>query len=186
MGNTISKHSVPQISVATKSIPTLSESKTCSIKGCDKQHHAKGLCSAHYHRLERYGDPRIDKVSFVEQQKRIERLVTEVGQLKEDAHQAEQRGYRKGTEEAIANLKKEYRNGYEAGRLKGKGEQSQNHTEYNAGYNAGYQEGLAQGRNQGTINGDTWFKRSQFYESENKRLKALIGKAIGVITEEML
>jgi len=29
----------------------------CSVEGCEKTTHAKGLCQAHYRRLQRYGDP---------------------------------------------------------------------------------------------------------------------------------
>jgi len=31
--------------------------KTCSIDGCEKRTSGRGLCSSHYHRLRRYGDP---------------------------------------------------------------------------------------------------------------------------------
>ena len=31
--------------------------KTCSIKGCHKQHNAKGFCSKHYSRYRKHGDP---------------------------------------------------------------------------------------------------------------------------------
>lgn len=31
--------------------------KICSIQGCEKKAITKGLCSGHYHRLQRYGDP---------------------------------------------------------------------------------------------------------------------------------
>lgn len=29
----------------------------CTIEGCDKRHHAKGFCDAHYRKFRRYGDP---------------------------------------------------------------------------------------------------------------------------------
>lgn len=31
--------------------------RACSIDGCAKPVHAKRLCSAHYHRVRRHGDP---------------------------------------------------------------------------------------------------------------------------------
>ena len=31
--------------------------RTCSVEGCDRTVHARGLCCPHLHRLERYGDP---------------------------------------------------------------------------------------------------------------------------------
>ena len=31
--------------------------RTCSVDTCERLHHAKGLCSGHYNRLKRYGDP---------------------------------------------------------------------------------------------------------------------------------
>ena len=31
--------------------------KTCSIKGCDRKHYGLGLCSLHYKRFKKYGDP---------------------------------------------------------------------------------------------------------------------------------
>ena len=40
--------------------------RTCTIDGCDRQHNARGLCTAHYERWSKYGDalagePVIDK-----------------------------------------------------------------------------------------------------------------------------
>ncbi len=32
---------------------------TCSLEGCNKERHARGLCGAHYQRLLRHGDPTI-------------------------------------------------------------------------------------------------------------------------------
>lgn len=31
--------------------------RTCSVDGCDKPRHSKGLCSSHAHRLRRHGNP---------------------------------------------------------------------------------------------------------------------------------
>lgn len=31
--------------------------RTCSVDTCERPHHAKGLCSGHYSRLKRHGDP---------------------------------------------------------------------------------------------------------------------------------
>lgn len=33
------------------------DSKKCSIENCNSPHFSKGYCNAHYHRLNRYGDP---------------------------------------------------------------------------------------------------------------------------------
>ncbi|OBQ68893.1 hypothetical protein EFV37_29085 [Mesorhizobium loti] len=35
----------------------MATSRICSIEGCDKPHHARGLCAGHAHRLKKYGDP---------------------------------------------------------------------------------------------------------------------------------
>ena len=41
----------------------MANSRVCSIPGCGKPTKARGLCSAHYHRLQRHGDPLGGRVS---------------------------------------------------------------------------------------------------------------------------